>query len=671
MPHYQKYVYSGMTHMSYKKLGALVAFLFLSFSAFAAFTPQDIAKNAIYADAKISPEGDRLAIVVVQDGIRNLAVLDMKDFSTVGGMAMRGGNEVGTFYWANNDRLVMEIWRKEPWQSEPQFWGELYAINYDGTNGEIIYGFNVEERQNTRIKRKKSVDGWARVISTMPDNDNEILIASEPMNVDRIGFVQRLSASYDSIASIHRLNVYSGKLYPAKAYAPAPQSDIFTDDSGNLIMATGTNKNDDTLIFRRKGDDWEEISEQFGQAFHPVSLNEDATEVIYLDNFEQDKVGLFRMNLKTGERKEIYTDDVVSLSQVNLTTDKSSAYAIRVDDGMPAYMVFDSAGEEARIFKDLLGALPGYNVNMVSRSADGNLWLIYATSDIDAGTYYLYNKSANSLSQLFANLEHISVNDFSETKPVSFEASDGMKIHGFVTYPVTMKQGQKVPLVTLVHGGPHYVRDLWWFDREVQLLANEGYAVLQVNYRGSGGYGGDYQVAGYKHWGDDIQQDIIDGTRYIISQGHIDKDKVCIMGGSFGGYSAVMSAELAPDLFKCAVANAGVYDLNLALEKGDITEFLTGDAYLEKVLGTDPAQLTAFSPVTHVSKLSGPVLIAHGARDRRVPLEHAERLKSALDKAGKSYEWFVKDSETHGFYDETNRGEYYQKVVNFLSETLK
>lgn len=645
--------------MLIRSLVAFLTLLSLSFSVQADFSAQDIAKASTYQQVKLSPDGSKMAVAVIHNGARNLMVFNMSDFSSAGGIGLGSRGEVGDFYWGNNERIVLEIWRRAPWQAEPTFYGELYAVNYDGSRGELIYGFSVAERSDTKIQRKKQTEGWARIISTLPGNDREILISSEPH-----------SQGGERFASVHKLDIYSGSLRAQITKAPAQRASFFTDKAGNLIMSTGTNINDDELVFRRQGDEWVEVSDEFGEGFWPVALTDDASSAIYLDNYGQDKIGLFSMDLKTGKRKEIYTDEVVSLQQVNVTTDKTSAYAIRVDDGRPAYLVFDSAGEEAKIFKSLLGTLPGYSVHIASRSEDGSLWIIYATNDIDAGTFYLYDKKKNKISQLFANMDHISIDDFSESTPFSFTASDNKTIHGFVTYPVSMKEGEKVPLVTLVHGGPHGVRDYWAFDREVQLLANQGYAVLQVNFRGSGGYGGEYQESGYKHWGDRIQQDIIEGTRFVVEQGKVDENNVCIMGASFGGYASVMSATMAPDLFKCVVANAGVYDLNLMLTTGDITEFLTGDAYLEKVLGTDHAQLAAFSPVNHVQKLSGPVLIAHGSRDRRVPVEHAEELRDALKAAGKPYQWFVEDTETHGFYDEDNRARYYQTVVNFLRSNL-
>ena len=177
--------------------------------------------------------------------------------------------------------------------------------------------------------------------------------------------------------------------------------------------------------------------------------------------------------------------------------------------------------------------------------------------------------------------------------------------------------------------------------------------------------------AGNKQWGDLIQRDIIEGTQWAAEQGRIDNEKICIMGTSFGGYSALQAPTMAPELYKCAVAEAGVYDLNLLHEEGDVTSMFTGDAFLETVIGQDEAQLKAYSPVYNIDKFSIPLFLAHGGNDQRAPLEHAEALKQVLDENNKDYEWFYKKNEGHGFFNEVNRIEYFEKVADFLGKHLQ
>lgn len=178
-------------------------------------------------------------------------------------------------------------------------------------------------------------------------------------------------------------------------------------------------------------------------------------------------------------------------------------------------------------------------------------------------------------------------------------------------------------------------------------------------------------AAGDRHWGDHVQQDIIAGTRWAIEQGKAKSGNICIMGASFGAYSALQSSVLEPDLYACAIGNAGVYDLQLMHKKGDIYSRYIGDKYLEQVIGIDDEELAKFSPVNHVAKIKAPLLIAHGKKDERAPFEHAEALTKALDKHNKPYELFVKRREAHGFYDVDNNVEFYEKALKFLGKHLQ
>ena len=255
------------------------------------------------------------------------------------------------------------------------------------------------------------------------------------------------------------------------------------------------------------------------------------------------------------------------------------------------------------------------------------------------------------------------------TKPISFKARDGLTIHGYLTLPEN-QEAKNLPLVVMPHGGPHGPRDWWGFDPDAQLLANRGMAVLKVNFRGSGGYGRSFEHAGHKKWGAEIQYDIIDATKYVVAQGFADPNNICIMGASFGGYSALQSSIIEPDLFKCAIGVVGVYDLPLMFKEGDIAGRERGQRYLKQVLGEDQQQLKAYSPVFNIDKLKAPVLVVHGGDDQRAPIEQAESLISSLKQANHPYEYMLLENEGHGFYKPKHRTEYYKRVLAFLQQHL-
>ncbi len=411
---------------------------------------------------------------------------------------------------------------------------------------------------------------------------------------------------------------------------------------------------------------WHQIpSDKFGERLTAIAVNNSDDGLIILDQFNARQQGLSELKFKDASRRLIYRDPVVEVSSVALTQLERQAYALRVDDGKPAYLILEGQQKEAQIFKELVAALPGSAVHITSRTDDDNIWVVFSYSDDHAGTYYLYRKDKNSLVELMQRKPELSQIQFAKTEPVQFSASDQTKVHGYITRAA---KADSKSMVVLVHGGPHGIRDYWGFDNEVQLLSQAGFNVLQVNYRGSGGYGADFLKAGYRQWGGAVQQDIIAGTRWAISQGYAEQGKICIMGTSFGGYSAVQSAAIEPDLFSCAVAVSGVYELNLMKTDGDVPLRSFGISYLDEVLGTDPQELKLFSPVHRVATLKAPLLLAHGKKDKRAPMSQAEALREALDKHNKTYKWLEFDNERHGFYDPENRQRYFEQVTQFIRQ---
>jgi dipeptidyl aminopeptidase/acylaminoacyl peptidase len=230
--------------------------------------------------------------------------------------------------------------------------------------------------------------------------------------------------------------------------------------------------------------------------------------------------------------------------------------------------------------------------------------------------------------------------------------------------------GARLPMVLLPHGGPHDVADEWFFDPDAQFLASRGYAVLQVNFRGSNGRGLSFRHAGYRQWGGKIQDDLVDGVRWAIGQGEVDAKRICVYGASFGGYSALMLAAREPGMFRCAVGYAGVYDLNQMASTGEAKASKRLRATLARTIGTDKAELDRYSPAMQAERITIPVLLVHGGKDKRAPLAQAEAMRAALVKAGHPPEWLVAPNEGHGFYDTRNVTEFYQRLEAFLARHL-
>jgi dipeptidyl aminopeptidase/acylaminoacyl peptidase len=245
---------------------------------------------------------------------------------------------------------------------------------------------------------------------------------------------------------------------------------------------------------------------------------------------------------------------------------------------------------------------------------------------------------------------------------------DGVKIRGYLTTP--KGKSKNLPMIVLVHGGPHGPFDDYDFNYEPQLLASRGYAVLQVNYRGSGGRGREFMVSGYRHWGHEMQNDITDAVKWAIGYGVADRNRICIYGGSYGAYAALTGAYREPDMFKCAVGLAGIYDLPLMFNRGDIKDLKSGVRYLNDVLGGDEADLRERSPVYNAEKIKAAVLLIHGKEDERAPFEHAKRMREALQKAGNPPEWLSEGGEAHGIFNEDHRAQVYELMLAFFAKHI-
>jgi len=614
-----------------------------------------------YYNAKISPDGKYLAVSALVKNKTALVFLDRKTLKPVGGSQFPGEYEVGNYRWVNNERVVINMVKRLPWLESPGYFGELYAVNYDGSKGLMIYGYQAGEMQTgSMIQKKQSTHGWAEIIDTLPEDEKHILISSTPM-----------SNTGERLATVYKLNVNTGILKRKVTKSPVSHAKFLTNVEGQVKVVAGIDKNNIHQLYLRKDGEWKKMPKgAIGESVGLLSISASGEYLYTIDEHNQDLRGIFKLNLEDYSYTSVFTDKSVDVTNVEMTTDNRSAYAIRVDDGYPAYLILNKKIKEAQVFKKLLATFPYSEVRITSKTENGDFYMLHVSSDIDPGSLYLFDNQSNNIRLLFKSKPTFKSSDFAQVEPIKFESSDNKMINGYFTQAKLKKDKEVAPVVVLVHGGPHGVRDYWEFSSQVQYLVAHGYSVLQVNYRGSGGFGTEFEVAGYKSWGSLTQKDIYDGYQWLVKQNKAKENNVCIMGASFGAYSAVQSAAIFPNTYKCVIANAGIYDLELMFEEGDVQQRRSGMSYLKRVLGTDEKLLKNMSPVNYVEKIKAPILLAHGEKDIRAPFEHAERLKEALDEAKKPYEWFIVDKEGHGFYNPKNQKAYMKKVVGFLDKHL-
>ena len=316
-------------------------------------------------------------------------------------------------------------------------------------------------------------------------------------------------------------------------------------------------------------------------------------------------------------------------------------------------------------------ALPDTVNLLAGMSRDEKRLLWYSSSDQNPGQYFLMDVEKHKLTLLGSRMPWVNPAQMAPMLLVKFAARDGLQIHGYLTVPVG-HQPKNLPLVVLVHGGP-WVRDVWVYDPLVQLLANRGYAVLQVNYRGSTGYGDDLYRKARRQIGREIQNDIEDGTRWAIDSGVADPKRVAIMGASYGGYSTLFGLGRTPELYRCGISIAGVTDWLAFFQNSDVAEYRSSQRYWREQLGDpvkDKYDLQDISPVNFADKITAPLLIIQGKEDQRVPPDQAKRMIAALEKAGRKPESMFVPKLAHTFGNEKQRTEIFTAVAAFLEKNL-
>jgi dipeptidyl aminopeptidase/acylaminoacyl peptidase len=581
-------------------------------------------KGAEYFNVKISPNGDYLSAITLHEGKATLLVLDFETKKLLNAINFPGNAQVGNYEWANDERLVLQKEYLKGWSDVPQYYGELMAVNADGSQVQYLFGYKSNEQQTgSHIKKSTPIRATAFILDPLIDDDKYMLVNAIAWNSSR-------TLDIETRQDVYRVDLYRGTRKRLMG-SPIGRTRFMTDHSGKVRFAAGEDKNNDTKIFYRQKGEWHESSNlKLGlDDFSPISFADTPNSIYAAGRKNSETMGVYKIDLNTGEQQKIIQDDKVDPANFWINNQTKQLYAVEFNEDHPSYAFVEQEDSRSKLLKQLLAALPGHQVQIVSETRDGSKLIIVAFNDRNPGDYYVYNTQKNTLGFLVSSKKWLEPELMAEVKPISFTNRDGIKISGYLTLPNGV-EAKNLPLIVNPHGGPHGIRDVWGFDPESQLLASQGYAVLKVNFRGSGGYGKAFEEMGHQKWGTDIQFDIIDATRYVIEQGIANKERICIVGGSFGGYSALQSAIIEPDMFKCAIRFAGVYDLPMMFEEGDVADTRSGTSFLKQVLGTDQATLKAMSPSYNVDKLKAKLLLIHGGDDERAPIEQFESLEDAL-----------------------------------------
>lgn len=543
--------------------------------------------------------------------------------------------DISGYFWVNNNRLVY-IQDKG---GDENF--RLNAVNFDGTNKIDLTPF-----EKVRVE----------IIDDLEEVDDEMIIA---MN-------KRDPRFFD----VFRININNGEMQLI-AENPGNITGWLTDHKGKLRIATTTDGVNSSLLYRvKESDDFKIITTtNFKESLLPLMFTFDNKFVYALSNLGRDKLAVVKYDPENNRELElIYEHPEVDVTDLTISKKRKIITGISFTTEKRGYYFFDKQREELQ--KELEKLLPGYEVAVVDMNKDEDKLLIRTYSDKSGGSYYFYNLNEKELIKLADVSPWLKEEELCDMKPVKFNSRDGLTIHAYLTLPKNVKP-ENLPVVVNPHGGP-WARDTWGFNPEVQFLANRGYAVLQVNFRSSTGYGRKFWEAGFKKWGKEMQNDITDGVKWLIDEGIADPERIGIYGGSYGGYATLAGLAFTSDLYACGVDYVGVSNLFTLMKS--IPPYW--EPYLKmfyEMVG-DPEKdyelIKEISPIFHVDKIKAPLLIAQGANDPRVNKAESDQMVEALKKRGIDVPYIVKENEGHGFHNEENKFEFFETMETFLAKHL-
>jgi dipeptidyl aminopeptidase/acylaminoacyl peptidase len=618
---------------------------------------EDFFKNAKYSSLKLSPNGKRLAVLTPVAKRRNIAIMDtdgLKNIRLVTGLKER---DIGAFFWVNDKDI-------------------LFTIESDGTEAFSLYKVDTTKRTPKVVLLVGSSAGasgirTSSVVHMLPDDPDHIIVQYNGRRVKS--------------ADLYRLNINSQwnnkkrKNTKMKLIAKNP-GDIqgwILDNSGAVRGAVTSNGLKGKILYKKgASDDFKVVREYnvLDEGLSPLAYDFDNEMMYASSNIGRDKAAIYKYDPKTDKLGDlVYANENVDIDGLMLSNYQKKLLGVTYTDDYTHTVYFDKSTE--KMMKGLNNAFPGKVVSVTSQSKDENLKVLLVHDDTDPGIYYLYDHKKKNVRHLLSRMSWLDPKLMSEMKPISFKSRDGLELHGYLTVPKE-SNGKNLPLIINPHGGPFGVRDYWGFNSEHQFFASRGYATVQVNFRGSGGYGRSFEQKGYGgKWGAEMQNDLTDTVEYLIKEGVANPEKICIYGASYGGYAVMAGLTSTPDLYKCGINYVGVTDINLLFTS--MPKHWEPAKELMKIQIGDPedkALMKRMSPLAHVDNIKAPLMIVQGAKDPRVVKEHATKLKDALENRGivlSDDEWIMKENEGHGFSKEENKIELYSKMERFLDKYLR
>jgi len=602
----------------------------------------DFAARPLLSRPTLSPGGGWVLAMLATPGTPSLGLIAVagKDIRT---FALPKGFEIVSYRWAGDGRVLVSVGRNTPWIGGE----DVYATR--------LIAYDVATRKSTFIGRPDEGPKGDDILWVDPDG-GALLLA-----------IQRTIYDYPSV---FRVDLTTGAMKEV-VHQRDDVWDWYADGSGVVRAGVGYDKDKWSLVYRRGATAPFRKAGKARYDDNKASLGLlrfalDSDQGYILSNEKTGRDALYRFNYQTLELGDlVYQSATNDVSDYTLTDDGAAVRAAYFTDERDRVEWFDPAMKTLQA--DLDKAVGGREAWIVSRSRDGKHMLVLVTAPNDPGSYYYYTPEEGVMHRLAAVNERLKGRTLAATRPVAYQARDGLAIHAYLTLPPG-REGKGLPLIVMPHGGPFGVRDNGDYDPYVQFLASRGYAVLQPNYRGSESYGREFEEKGNGQWGRAMQDDLDDGMDWLVKQGIADPKRVCLVGASYGGYAALWGAVRNPERYRCAASLAGISDVGRQLKysKDFFRSAKRARAWRDRVQGD--AEAGEISPLAQVARLKVPVLLAHGRDDQTVPVKQSELFAKALQAAGKPVEFVAYEKEGHGLSDPANLEDYLDRLEAFLAK---
>ncbi|MCC8362194.1 S9 family peptidase [Lysobacter sp. A6] len=653
-----------MHRKSFARLSLALAFAVAAPVAMAQQIPvTDFAKYADLDEVALSPTGEYIALAVpsVDGKETNLQIVKLADGSTVKTLRFGQESHVMGVTWTDDDQITVARAKRYPGEEFLRNTGQLMATNLTGDKQRTLFAYVLDD--GTKRGRNKDL-GSAYLEKVLDKEPGKVLVNF---------YCWEMDCGEDGDTVVFKVDTRTGTRQEVERIKDGDVSSSLVFDTDGIARIAYSEESDGTpkLSYRATATSaWAPLPKSIA-GYHLVGgvFAEDNNTLYARVSDEGEATQLYKIDVAAGTRTKMVNREGVNVGTIMTATRKEVPFGVTYTSPSPAVQYFDNNSEWAKLHNALLQRFKGKMVYFLDFTRDDSKVLFWTSGDRDMGNYYVLDRAnGNKITQVGARAPWFEGKALAAMKPIEFTTRDGVKLYGYYTAPVGGGAGPK-PLVVMPHGGPFAVFDAWGFDRDVQFLASRGYGVLQVNYRGSGGRGHKFIQQAYKEWGGMIQNDITDGVKYAIDQKLADPDRICMYGGSFGGYSALMQPILNPGMYKCAIGYVGVYDLPL-LNSSKESEDESVERFFLRSLGTDAASLGKLSPAKRAGEVKVPVMLVHGKADGNVGMNQFRAMDGALKDAGNPAETFLGAGEGHGFSNPENIAELYRRMEAFLDKHI-